>query len=155
MRKLAIGVVIALAAGSALAADPDMRVPLNHTTRVPMNRAAKSVIITDPNIVDVVVADQRSILMVGRNYGRTEVIVLDEQSRPVWDGEVAVVRAEQGRVTMHRGASESDYTCAGSDICDKVHKPAAQSQSNGEASSSPRANGRTGGNSSMPPASPQ
>jgi hypothetical protein len=61
------------------------------------------VIVGDPSVADVLVVDRRTLFVQGKGYGETEVVVLDAEGRTVWQGDVAVVAPDQGRVSVVRG----------------------------------------------------
>jgi Flp pilus assembly secretin CpaC len=129
MRRAVFAIPISLAAlavtgalaGAAWAA-PIIAVYLDHSTRIPVSNAVGSVIVGDATVADAIVVDRHTVYVQGKAYGRTEVVVLDGAGRSVWQGEVAVVSPDQGRVTVMRGAQVQEMTCAG--VCAAV-KPSA------------------------------
>jgi Flp pilus assembly secretin CpaC len=130
MRRAVFAISLSLAAlavaGAAWAA-PIVAVYLDHSTRIPVSSAVGSVIVGDPTVADAIVVDRHTVYVQGKSFGRTEVVVLDGAGRPAWQGEVAVVSPDQGRVTMVRGGQVQEMTCAG--VCANVKPPAAAGDS--------------------------
>ena len=95
MRRL----VAALAFGSivlsapALAQTRAVNVEIDGTTRVQLRGAASSVVVGNPAIADVTVTDANTLFIVGKGYGTTEVVVVDEIGRTLFQGEVSVTLA--------------------------------------------------------------
>jgi Flp pilus assembly secretin CpaC len=120
--------IAVLACVSSAWAAPIVAVYLDHSTRIPVSNAVGSVIVGDPTVADAIVVDRHTIYVQGKSFGRTEVVVLDGAGRSVWQGEVAVVSPDQGRVTVMRGAHVQEMTCAG--VCSAVKSSAAEGGKN-------------------------
>jgi Flp pilus assembly secretin CpaC len=116
MRRLTIVSFVALL-GAAPVSSPRLVVPRDHAVRLPMGGVVSAVIVGDPAVADVIVVDPHTVLVQGRAYGRTEVIALDRAHQTVWQGEVAVVAAQDGHVSVQKGTKATDYSCAGSSNC--------------------------------------
>ncbi|MDR3508819.1 MAG: pilus assembly protein N-terminal domain-containing protein [Caulobacteraceae bacterium] len=109
---IAISLLFGLTAGSALASGEGMTVELADSQRVGLRGSAANVIVSDPAVADVAMVDSHSLLVIGRGYGATRVVVLDAVGRTLFDRRVTVVAANDGRVTVYRGAVASDFSCA-------------------------------------------
>jgi len=99
--------------GAALASGSGLTVEVNQSRRIVLGGAIANVIIGDPAVADVVVIDAHSVIVVGKGYGATQVMVIDRAGHALLDARVTVVAANQGRVTVYRGAMATDYSCAG------------------------------------------
>lgn len=99
-----------LAAGQAAAAP--MTVPIDQSVRIGLNGQAASVFVGNPSIADVVMVDRRTMMVVGRGYGVTNVVALDGAGRTLADQQVLVSGGDVGRVTVQRGGTLSNYACA-------------------------------------------
>jgi len=104
MRRAAAKVLLTLAlgsiAGSVLAADI-FPVGMNEGRRVILHGSAANVVVANPAVADVTMVDSHSIIILGRGYGATAIMVLDRNGRVLFDGHVRVSPPEQGLVTMH------------------------------------------------------
>jgi hypothetical protein len=110
MRNLALSLALALAPAAALAAT--LGVPLDQSTFVTLSAPAHNVIIGNPAIADVSVADQRHIIITGKGAGVTNLVVTDARGRPIFDRQI-VVGAEPGdRVALINGGQIVSYACA-------------------------------------------
>jgi hypothetical protein len=81
---------------------------------LPLARRAKTVIVGDHNLIDVVVENDRLAVLTAKDKpGLTNIIVLDEDGREVFDGSVIVVPPREGaddHVRIHDQKSLADYT---------------------------------------------
>lgn len=116
MRRL----VAALAFGSivlsapALAQTRAVNVEIDGTTRVQLRGAASSVVVGNPAIADVTVTDANTLFIVGKGYGTTEVVVVDEIGRTLFQSPVVVSAPQSGQVRVWRGARVTEMACGAS-----------------------------------------
>ena len=110
MRKLAISLALALAPVAALAAS--LGVPLDQSTFVTLPAPAHNVIIGNPAIADVSVADQRHLIITGKGAGITTLVVTDAAGRAIFDRQIVVGAASGDRVALINGGQVVSYACA-------------------------------------------
>jgi Flp pilus assembly secretin CpaC len=108
-------VVVALAAMASGARAETLKVGLDHSTRLPVHDAA-SVIVSNPAVADVTVVDNNTVFVVGKNFGSTDIVVLNHAGRTVFNGDVAVTDPGSN-VAVFRGTERTDFSC--SDTCAK------------------------------------
>ncbi len=72
----------------------------------------------DPAIADVTVVDHHHILVHGRAFGRTNLVVMDANGRTLFSDAVVVGAGDEGRVSIFRGSAQADYSC--SSHCEKI-----------------------------------
>jgi len=81
---------------------------------LPLEKRAKTVIVGDHNLIDVVVENDRLAVLTAKDKtGLTNIIVLDEDGREVFDASVIVVASREGaddHVRIHNQKSLADYT---------------------------------------------
>jgi hypothetical protein len=110
MRKFVLSLALALAPAAALAAT--LGVPLDQSAFVTLPAPAHNVIIGNPAIADVSVADQRHLIITGKGAGVTNLVVTDAAGRAIFDKQI-VVGAEPGdRVALINGGQVMSYACA-------------------------------------------
>ena len=111
MRQLVLSLALTLAPAAALAAT--LAVPLDQSALVTLSAPAHNVVIGNPAIADVAVADQRHLIITGKGQGVTNLVVTDAGGKPIFDREI-VVGAQAGgdRVALISGAQITSYTCA-------------------------------------------
>jgi hypothetical protein len=132
MRRAAATVLLTLSlgliAGSVLAADI-FPVGLNEGRRIILHGSAANVVVANPAVADVTMVDGHSIIILGRGYGATAIMVLDHSGRVLFDGHVRVSPPEQGLVTIHHGAESADVYCIATRCAPAT--PAAVAQGSG------------------------
>lgn len=111
IRVLSLSLGLALAAGMAVAAAGSLTVEINDSQRIGLYGAAANVIVGDPNVADVSMLDTRSVIVTGKGYGSTHVMVFDGTGRTLLDRRVVVVAPREGHVTLYKGAVAADYSC--------------------------------------------
>jgi len=107
-RAISFAILLAAPPATALA----MLVPINHAQRIDVRGVAASVVVGNPTIADVSVIDSHTVYISGRNFGQTDVVVLDPNGRAVYASDVVVASQEGGLITVFRGADRMDFACA-------------------------------------------
>ncbi|RFC64980.1 pilus assembly protein CpaC [Fulvimarina endophytica] len=102
----------ALGTSGALASDPLLSVEVDHAKILEIDRGAGTVIIGNPAIVDVEVLSGSRLVLTGKSYGITNVIVLDRNNEVLMDEQVAVHTFEDNTVRIYRQAQRQTYACA-------------------------------------------
>lgn len=108
---LAAAVAAVLTLVSTAAAQP-LAVHLDQSTRVTLPSAARDVVVGNPAIADVAVLDGHNILVLGKSYGVTSLMVTDVRGRTILNTQVVVSAADDGRVSFYRGPQVQTYACA-------------------------------------------
>lgn len=130
--RLLLAIVAAAALAASAQAAGIVTVAVNQGLKVTVPGAAKSVVVGNPAIADVNVIDTHTVLIVGKGYGVTNVVVVDALGGTLFDSQVIVQAPNAGRVTIYRGAkAATDYAC--SPRCE----PEAGSASSAAATSTP------------------
>lgn len=122
VRTLAI-TVIALVTASPVLASPRLTVELDHSRRIMLSGVASSVIVSNPKIADVTLVDSHSVIVQGRGFGETDVMIVDRAGHMLMDSRVMVVAPSQGMVTIQRGPLTADFSC--SPRCEALPVPGA------------------------------
>ncbi|HEY3888093.1 MAG TPA: pilus assembly protein N-terminal domain-containing protein [Caulobacteraceae bacterium] len=125
---LSLAFATLLSAGQAFAA-AITTVDLNESRRVMLHGAAANVFVADPAVADVAMIDSHSVILLGKGYGVTQVLVTDHSGHTLLDSVVAVVGSEAGRVTVYRGQAAQDYHC--SSRCETINGGGAAAPSIG------------------------
>ncbi len=137
----------ALAAGAATPSA--LTVALRESRRVVLRGVASTIVVGDPNVADVTLTDTHSIILIGRGYGTTQLMVTDAAGRTLLDSQVSVVAPDAGRVTFYRGLSASDYACGGGRC-----RPAGRGEAAGGGDSAASPGGGQANAPTVQPASP-
>jgi Flp pilus assembly secretin CpaC len=102
---------LALSSGLALASE-QMLVEVDRAQILRLDKPAATVIIGNPMIADAAIQDQQTLVITGKSFGSTNLIVLDEDGEEVVSKVLEVRLGANSVVTMHRGAAQNSYSCA-------------------------------------------
>jgi hypothetical protein len=111
MRHALIALTLALSPVVASAAS--LGVPLNQSLRLTLTSAAHDVIVGNPTIADVTIADDHHLIVTGKQDGMTNLIVTDQRGRTIFDRQIVVHGGGAGdSVTLIAGATATTFACA-------------------------------------------
>lgn len=102
---LALGAVI-----PAGAAQPIM-VYMNHARILRLSQPVERVIIGNSNIADVTVADPRTIVLTGKEYGTTNLVLLGHDGNAIVDKDILVSTDEAHTIRVYRQTQRSVLSC--------------------------------------------
>ncbi|WP_312359843.1 pilus assembly protein N-terminal domain-containing protein [Ensifer sp.] len=109
---VAIAGQLALAsAGSAHAAEDTMRVYMDHARVLKLDRPVSKVIIGNAEVADATVADARTIVVTGRNFGTTNLVILDQDGNAIVDERILVTIDEGNTVRVYKQTSRTVLSC--------------------------------------------
>jgi hypothetical protein len=108
--------VLLLVAGSmspALAGKDDINVTIDEALIVKIDRPAAEIIVGNPSIADVAVQSSKLLVVTGKSFGRTNLIVVDTNGKEVINRMLSVQEASTGIVSLQRGTGRRySYYCA-------------------------------------------
>ncbi|OAM78273.1 pilus assembly protein N-terminal domain-containing protein [Devosia elaeis] len=113
-----IAAALLLAAGlfaplPALAQDGGpINVNVNMARVLRISAPAATVIVGNPGIADVTIQDPTTLILTGKSYGQTNLIVLDGRGEPIADTMVEVVQMQAGVMTVYQGQARTTLACA-------------------------------------------
>ena len=99
-----------LAVEAPLAGDGVM-VNVNMARILRINSPAATVIIGNPAIADVTIQDPKTLILTGKAFGETNLIILDSVGNPIADTLVSVVAQEANLMTVYMGTSRTTLSC--------------------------------------------
>lgn len=123
MFKLIAGLAIAgslslgVAANPALATEQTVQeksviVTVDQAKVFRISRPAATIIVGNPAIVDATIEDEQTLVLTGRSFGVTNLIVLDIKGDAVVDQPVVVRGSETNTVRIYRRNSRETLACA-------------------------------------------
>ena len=121
MRRLLLALtapLMALTSASAAVAAPTLAVPIDQSAALSLPRGTRDVLIGNPAIADVSVLGSGKAVILGKGYGVTNLVVVDQLGRTVMERQIVVSAPTTGRVSVIRGARVDDYACAGG--CERI-----------------------------------
>ena len=95
-----------------------INVNVNMARILRINAAAATVIVGNPGIADVTIQDPKTLILTGKSFGQTNLIVLDGAGNPIADTIVEVVQMQAGVTTVYQGQARTSLACA--PICQNV-----------------------------------
>ena len=106
---LAALALVFAAAPAALA--ETFTVKVDQTVAVKLASPANSVVIGNATVADVAVHDASTLLITGKAFGSTNVVVLDRGGRTIWSTEIAVAGGNDTDLTIVRAGATNTYSC--------------------------------------------
>jgi Flp pilus assembly secretin CpaC len=101
-----------MAGGPALAETTDpISVKVNMARILRISAPAATVIIGNPGVADITIQDPQTLVLTGRSYGQTNLIVLDAAGNPVADTIVSVVQGQADLLTVYMGTARQTLAC--------------------------------------------
>ncbi|MGB7432832.1 MAG: pilus assembly protein N-terminal domain-containing protein [Ahrensia sp.] len=115
------------AVGAEASLDANISVSLNHARIIKLSRPAATVIIGNPEIADATVRDSQTIVLTGRGFGNTNMVILDATGTPIIDERIAVSRNEFETLKVYRRADIETLSCK--PFCERAYLTEAETQS--------------------------
>ena len=107
-----------------------IEVTMNQAKILKLTRAADTIVVGNPLIADASVQDASTIVLTGKGFGVTNLVVLDREGSPILDEQVTVVRENASTVRIYRRSQVQTMSCA--PYCESSYKSDAEKQSEAE-----------------------
>ncbi|MBL8580717.1 MAG: pilus assembly protein N-terminal domain-containing protein [Rhizobiaceae bacterium] len=124
----------AIFAGVALFGSPALsagiEVVMNQAKIVKLSSPADTIVIGNPLIADASVQDATTVVLTGKGFGVTNLVVLDAQGNPIVDEQVIVSRQDVDTVRVFRRADVQTLSCT--PRCEGAYKSDAERVSEAE-----------------------
>jgi Flp pilus assembly secretin CpaC len=108
---LTIALLLACAAGARGEDSGMMRVFLNHAKVLKLDQPVSKVIIGNADVADATVADSRTIVLTGKAFGTTNLVLLDADGNALLDERILVSIDEGNTVRMYRQTDRTVLSC--------------------------------------------
>lgn len=128
-RPLALLAALAVLTSGAPALAQGLPVRIDQASRITLPAAARDVVIGNPSVADVTIIDGRNLLVMGKSYGVTNIVVLDARGRTILDRQIVVSASDDGRVSFFRGPDVYNYAC--SPRCERTPMPGERDSGSG------------------------
>ncbi|KQU93824.1 hypothetical protein ASD99_20445 [Mesorhizobium sp. Root695] len=109
-----------------------IEVTMNQAKIVKLSRPADTIVVGNPAIADASVQDASTIVLTGKGFGVTNLVVLDTDGSPIVDEQVTVVRQAASSVRIYRRAEIQTMSCT--PYCESSYKSDAEKASEAEMS---------------------
>ncbi|MDX8444152.1 MULTISPECIES: pilus assembly protein N-terminal domain-containing protein [Mesorhizobium] len=107
-----------------------IEVTMNQAKIVKLSRAADTIVVGNPAIADAAVQDASTVVLTGKGFGVTNLVVLDSDGSPIIDEQVTVVRQAASSVRIYRRAEVQTMSCT--PYCESSYKSEAERTSETE-----------------------
>ncbi len=88
-----------------------MRVYMDHARVLRLDRPVSKVIIGNAQVADATVADAKTIVITGRSFGTTNLVLLDADGNAIVDERILVSIDEGNTVRVFRQTERSVLSC--------------------------------------------
>jgi len=95
----------------ANASSAPISVKVNMARVLRINAPASTVIVGNPGVADVTIQDPQTLVLTGKSYGQTNLIVLNAAGNPIADTLVEVVQDQADLVTIFNAGARYTYAC--------------------------------------------
>lgn len=108
---LALAVLAVAGSAFAQSAGP-MSIGIDRSQRISLRGSVSSVIVNNPLIADVTVVDANTLVIQGKGYGQTEILVVDAIGRTLFQNQIIVSGGQSGSLRVWRGGQATEMACA-------------------------------------------
>ena len=108
---VAVAMALASVAGANASDEGMMRVFLNHAKVLKLDQPVSKVIIGNSEVADATVADSRTIVLTGKAFGTTNLVLLDAQGNALLDERILVSIDEGNTVRLYRQTERTVLSC--------------------------------------------
>ena len=119
MRRILFA-VLALSAAPAHAAG--VSVAMDEVRTVTFPKSVATIYVGNPSIADINMIDSRHAFILGKGYGNTNMLALDEDGKQVSNTHISVLARQDSSITLQRGANRITYSCT-SAHCEATPQP--------------------------------
>jgi hypothetical protein len=102
----------AVATNTTTAAADDMIVKYDQSQLLRLPRPAAEIIIGNPNIADVAIQGGNLLVVTGKSFGITNIIILDADRNVIQDQRIMVERDVRKIVHLQKGVNRESYNCS-------------------------------------------
>lgn len=99
-------------------------VEMNQAKIVKLARAADTIVVGNPAIADASVQNATTIVLTGKGFGVTNLVVMDDQGMPIVDEQVVVSRSTASSVRVYRRSEVQTLSCT--PFCEGSYKSDAE-----------------------------
>jgi len=86
-------------------------VKVNMARILRIDAPAATIIIGNPGVADVTIQDPQTLVLTGKSYGYTNLIILNSAGNPIADTMIEVTQDLSDIVTMYNGSARQSFNC--------------------------------------------
>lgn len=103
--------VFAVQTSIVMAQEQPVMVTVDRAKIFQIEDGASAVIVGNPFIADVALFDENTVVITGKSYGTTNLVILDKDSKPIVDEVITVRASEDDVVAVYRKSLRSTMSC--------------------------------------------
>jgi len=119
-------------AGQALA-DGGIKVIMNEAKVLKLAEPADTIIIGNPEIADASVQDAKTVILTGKGFGVTNIVIIGTDDKPLLDDKIVVSRNVDKTLRIYRQANVTTLSCT--PYCESAYANQAEATSDAQAAS--------------------
>ena len=113
VRGLFVATLLVIGASEAsLAASKDIDVLIDQASLLRLERPAAEIVVGNPSIADVSVQSGKVLILTGKSFGETNLIVVDAEGKVIISRRLIVHEPRAGFVTVYKGNAKQTMHCA-------------------------------------------
>ncbi len=97
--------------GRAQANEPVLHMFMNQAKILRLDRGVAKVIVGNAKIADATVADPRTIILTGHDFGATNIVLLDSDGNAIFDQRILVSMDEGNTIRVFRQTERTILSC--------------------------------------------
>ncbi|MEP2945025.1 MAG: pilus assembly protein N-terminal domain-containing protein [Lentilitoribacter sp.] len=121
VKHIALGTAVTLLSSSTLVnmahSSELLRVFMNHARILKFEQPVSSVIVGNSEVADITVSDPTTVVLTGKSYGSTNLVILNDEGEAVVDKRIVVSVDEENSVRIFRQIDRTVLSCA--PICEE------------------------------------
>ncbi|MEP2705796.1 MAG: pilus assembly protein N-terminal domain-containing protein [Roseibium sp.] len=98
-------------ANMAIAEGGPVMVTVDRAKVFQIEDGAAAVIVGNPFIADVSMFDKNTVVITGKSYGTTNLVILDSNNKPIVDEVITVRASDNDIVSIYRKSSRTTFSC--------------------------------------------
>jgi hypothetical protein len=126
----AFATIAGIVSAPAHASDDGIKLVMNQAKVVKLARPADTIVIGNPLIADASVQDSNTVVLTGKGFGVTNLVILDADGAPIVDEEIFVTRGDAKSVRVFRRTDIQTLSCTPN--CESAYKSDAERTSESE-----------------------
>lgn len=111
LAALSVAGIVAMSLAAQAHADQPIKVYMDHARILRLNHPISKVIVGNANIADVAIADSETIVLTGKAYGTTNLVILGKDGSAIVDKDVLVSTDEDHTVRVYRQTKRTVLSC--------------------------------------------
>ncbi|MBS9719246.1 pilus assembly protein N-terminal domain-containing protein [Tianweitania sp. BSSL-BM11] len=127
LTPLLLGGLLGFALMGPASAETGVQVMMNEAKIIKVARPIDTVVIGNSAIVDAAVQNNTTIVLTGKGFGSTNVVLLDKDGQAIVDQQVTVSRQDSGSVRVYRRAQMQTLSCT--PYCEGAYRNEAEQKS--------------------------